>query len=953
MSLDPAALPLLLAGPVLRRVESDLVCVWIATSQRCDVSLLLFEGTDVAASSSLNDDLRAPWVSALQQTLQYGRHFHVLTVTLDLRSPGGNASRSAGPLKSNHGYSYDLRLHPQSDPTNPLNLRALGLLAGPVPLGYDLGELPVVQDRAGGPRQARHRPWLLPAHVRDAAARRRSGAGRSVSAAGRLAHRATNAIRADSRPRAGGVSRAGLSHRPKARRLPLDRCADRSARPDAGHRDAPAPAVPDRRPDLRRRRARGAAASAQPRGPRARRRRGTARRRGRQRLRRPPRSQLFPPAFRRDISTRRAGFTTTDGDSHLFTFGEFVAYYVLTWSPELWTRDLWPADFDPAKIVMPLEWRDAFLYEDAIAQPPVKSGAYEELLEALPETGSGVPGAPPGRSEHPDVHAQWYFDQRRLWLTSKFWSPALFEWWMRRFREGLPRVRRALANVPTYMIADDHEITDDWYFSRQWRERVFTRPLGVDIIRHGLMAYTLMQGWGNDPRRWAGGVERELLEQMRTWIGGRAGGTPHQPESSARTARPAVHGAAQHGAHVPSAGAVLLPGRRPVPSRAGGRRPHAPAFPASACRRRAASTTKARTGLFGDSAMAEALPEPPADDTKITFVVTGVPVLGPDGMELALLPFQRLARLLLNVDAEAVVLRAGDLRGAALGAVALPVGRAALGRHPRRVFRGARLLERPGRPGGAHRAHRPAHLERHHAGLGRQDAGAQGQRAHARRLRSRDRRRRCRPSAWAGARRCARHSRRRWRWARWSRCPLARCRIRRIERASRCARRSCRRTAGPRAPRRNVRPNWGWRLAMERDQRPESTSTPSIERRWTPVERPIDPVAPGSLGWHAKAVRRLAYGRVFAFERNVGIVTLERSGEAWSVRHVIAGELPPLAETGTTPAGLQPYVIHRIALTPPAARDLDHEAAARARRRRVGRGSDRAGAAAAAALVAA
>ena len=111
-------------------------------------------------------------------------------------------------------------------------------------------------------------------------------------------------------------------------------------------------------------------------------------------------------------------------------------------------------------------------------------------------------------------------------------------------------------------------------------------------------------------------------------------------------------------------------------------------------------------------------------------------------------------------------------------------------------------------------------------------------------------------------------------------------------------------------------PEWGWRLAMERDQRPESTSTPTLERRWTPVARPIDPVAPDSLGWHAKAVRRLAFGRVFAFERNIGIVTLERSGEAWSVRHVIAGELPPLAETGTTPAGLQPYVIHRIALTP-------------------------------------
>ena len=282
MSLDPAALPLLLAGPMLRRVESDLVCVWIATSQRCDVSLLLFEGTDVVSSSSPNDDLRAAWVSALQQTLQYGKHFHVLTVTLDLRSPGGNASRSAGQLKSNHGYSYDLRLHPQSDPTKPLNLRALGLLAGPIPLGYDLGELPsfktAPEDRDklvivhGSCRRMFDTPPLADDPALD---------GPFPPPGGWPTEQPTPSD-ADSRPRAGGVSGEGLSDRTQARRLPLDRRADRSARSDAAHRDAPASAVPDRRPDLRRRRAGGAAAGAQPRRPRARRRRGTARRRGRQ-----------------------------------------------------------------------------------------------------------------------------------------------------------------------------------------------------------------------------------------------------------------------------------------------------------------------------------------------------------------------------------------------------------------------------------------------------------------------------------------------------------------------------------------------------------------------------------------------------------------------------------------------------------------------------------------------
>ena len=42
------------------------------------------------------------------------------------------------------------------------------------------------------------------------------------------------------------------------------------------------------------------------------------------------------------------------------------------------------------------------------------------------------------------------------------------------FYDSLPRVRRALANVPTYMVVDDHDVTDDWNLGRAWRDRVFT-----------------------------------------------------------------------------------------------------------------------------------------------------------------------------------------------------------------------------------------------------------------------------------------------------------------------------------------------------------------------------------------------------------------------------------------------------------------------------------------------
>ena len=143
MPVDPAALPPLLAGPILRRVESDLVSVWIATSRACNVSLLLFDGADIVASRNEQEDLRAKWVSEPQPTVQVGAHLHVLTVVLDLRTPGGNASRPSGAtLEANHTFSYDLRLIERANPTNTHNLRSLGLVADPTPIGYDPEELP-------------------------------------------------------------------------------------------------------------------------------------------------------------------------------------------------------------------------------------------------------------------------------------------------------------------------------------------------------------------------------------------------------------------------------------------------------------------------------------------------------------------------------------------------------------------------------------------------------------------------------------------------------------------------------------------------------------------------------------------------------------------------------------------------------------------------------------------
>ncbi|HEX5976360.1 MAG TPA: hypothetical protein VFY68_03735 [Nitrososphaeraceae archaeon] len=53
---------------------------------------------------------------------------------------------------------------------------------------------------------------------------------------------------------------------------------------------------------------------------------------------------------------------------------------------------------------------------------------------------------------------------------------------MERAREVMPKIRRVLANVSTYMIGDDHEITDDWNITKEWVENVRTSSYGMQVV---------------------------------------------------------------------------------------------------------------------------------------------------------------------------------------------------------------------------------------------------------------------------------------------------------------------------------------------------------------------------------------------------------------------------------------------------------------------------------------
>jgi hypothetical protein len=161
----------------------------------------------------------------------------------------------------------------------------------------------------------------------------------------------------------------------------------------------------------------------------------------------------LPKIAGRQQPTNAFGFTSSAASDHLWTLGEFLAAYLLYWSDVLWPATLpaW-ADVDPANDLDP----DAGLDEDG----------WNELVD---------------QSE--------------------------------RFRLSLPRARRVLATVPSLMILDDHEVTDDWNLDYPWVQAVYGDPRGARVVANGVLAYALCQHWGNAPDRFAapGSPEARVL----------------------------------------------------------------------------------------------------------------------------------------------------------------------------------------------------------------------------------------------------------------------------------------------------------------------------------------------------------------------------------------------------------------------------------------------------------
>ena len=145
-------------------------------------------------------------------------------------------------------------------------------------------------------------------------------------------------------------------------------------------------------------------------------------------------------------------FSSTDCENHLVTLSEFIAMYLLVWSPTLWQcinrERLIDNDFKQAdRQLTPAEqqqWRDeSIIIDDFVA--------------------------------------------------------------------GLPQVQRLFAHIPTYMIFDDHDVTDDWNLTVGWEHAVDQNRFATQVIGNGLAAYWMFQGWGNAPEKFSS----EFIEQTK------------------------------------------------------------------------------------------------------------------------------------------------------------------------------------------------------------------------------------------------------------------------------------------------------------------------------------------------------------------------------------------------------------------------------------------------------
>jgi len=445
------ALPLLLAGPIVRRVEARLVSVWVATSRPCGVRLLVWPGPVTAGTGPGVFDPGGEAAGGARETVRVGENLHIAVVSAPTI---GNQ-----PLLPGGRFSYNVIFMVTGE--EPVDLRSLGLLVDrpeQPALGYQAGILPgfatcpdtiddlvlvhgscnrieaaggpnlmfaldeLIQDTRDDPRHRPHQLWLT-----------------------------GDQVYADEVPAALSVGLTVLGRE----LIGADELMLLQVEGEI--------------------------------------------------LGVPVRQANFPAGYRQQLMNDEAKLTGSEMGSHLLGLTERTAMQLHLWSPEVWDRK-------PDGTV--------FLPE------PAPSTAEPPLLDALEPPPPNLTPTQVGKVlVYLAKHLQTFKNKHELATAARKARDEVDQ--VLAYAAQVGRIRRALANVPTYMMFDDHDVTDDWYVCQLWKDRVL-KPgaLGRSVVRDGLVTYALMQGWGNDPAAFAVGPGgADLLAAVETLFpAGRASG---------------------------------------------------------------------------------------------------------------------------------------------------------------------------------------------------------------------------------------------------------------------------------------------------------------------------------------------------------------------------------------------------------------------------------------------
>ncbi len=408
-------LPLVLVGPIVRRVDSRVASVFIALREPASVELRIWEGVQVARAGQpgVVRSGASPVAAGTARARRLGERLHVTVAVAELVSP----------LLPGRWHSYDLLM--TTDGGESTDLRLNGLLAegrivgsdpeapASLPLGYGENTLPGFM--------------TCPARIEDLRVVQASCRCTDAGAAGddAMAH-IDDLI---------GSRIEGSTPPPHQLVLTGDQIyADRVA----------APLLP------------------------------MVNAIGREMLGGPTEelplndteslivdTELLPPLHRRRICTLDARLSCNSGHSHALSLAEYCGYYALCWSTSVWRAIPGLDAFPDLSGIGPQHRGHLTDYETRLADRPKEAEAKMR-----------------------ELRTRWADDTQSA----------------RVFRAALAKVARVLANVPTYMLFDDHDVTDDWNLTARTRRRTLESPLGGRLILNAMAAGTVFQAWGNDPR---------------------------------------------------------------------------------------------------------------------------------------------------------------------------------------------------------------------------------------------------------------------------------------------------------------------------------------------------------------------------------------------------------------------------------------------------------------------